>query len=70
MTFKVIESGFLTTIQDIGRVGYQRFGMPVSGGMDTYALAAANHLVDNKVNTAILEFNAPGLTLVTNQDCL
>jgi len=70
MTFKVIESGFLTTIQDIGRVGYQRFGMPVSGGMDTYALAAANHLVDNKVNTAVLEFNAPGLTLVTNQDCL
>ncbi|MCD4751807.1 MAG: biotin-dependent carboxyltransferase family protein [Anaerolineaceae bacterium] len=70
MTFKVIEPGFLATVQDIGRTGYQRFGMPVSGGMDSYALAAANLLVDNKVNTAALEFNASGLTLVTNQDCL
>ena len=30
--------GLLTTVQDLGRYGYQKFGMPVSGAMDTYSL--------------------------------
>ena len=39
--------GILTTVQDRGRYGYQRYGVPVSGAMDQLALRAANLLVGN-----------------------
>jgi antagonist of KipI len=44
----ITSPGFLTTVQDSGRYGYQRYGMPVSGAMDTFSLQLANSLVDNK----------------------
>ena len=31
MSVTVLNPGMLTTVQDMGRVGYQRFGVPVSG---------------------------------------
>ena len=30
-SIKVHKSGLCTTVQDIGRIGYQQFGIPVSG---------------------------------------
>ena len=32
------KKGMMTTIQDLGRIGYQRYGMPVCGAMDHYAM--------------------------------
>jgi antagonist of KipI len=46
-TIEVLEPGMLTTVQDLGRFGYQRYGVPVSGAMDGLALRAANLLVGN-----------------------
>ena len=37
MGIQIINGGFLTTIQDMGRYGYQETGMSVSGVMDTRA---------------------------------
>ena len=55
MAYFIIESaGMLTTVQDQGRYGYQRFGMPVSGAMDTFSLHLANILVGNDPNDACL----------------
>ncbi|MDU2065932.1 MAG: biotin-dependent carboxyltransferase family protein [Sporomusaceae bacterium] len=51
----VRKPGLLSTIQDKGRFGYQAFGMPVAGAMDDYAAAAANALLDNDANAAVLE---------------
>ena len=59
-TFRVIRPGLLTTVQDVGRIGYQRFGMPVSGAMDHLALLIANRLVGNPDKTAALEFTLQG----------
>jgi antagonist of KipI len=53
--FMVLEPGALTTIQDAGRYGYQRFGMPVSGALDMFAFRVANMLVGNPENAAVLE---------------
>jgi antagonist of KipI len=53
--FRVIKPGLLTTVQDLGRLGFQRFGVPVSGAMDKYAFACANVLVGNAANDACLE---------------
>jgi antagonist of KipI len=52
--------GFLTTVQDSGRFGYQRYGMPVSGAMDTFSLQLANILVGNKPYDACLETTLTG----------
>jgi antagonist of KipI len=56
---KVLEPGILTTIQDAGRWGYQAYGVPVSGAMDLFALHAANDLVGNPLDEAVLEICSP-----------
>ncbi|MBM7600505.1 biotin-dependent carboxylase-like uncharacterized protein [Virgibacillus halotolerans] len=61
--FNVIKSGILTTFQDMGRTGYQRYGVPVSGAMDRFALQYANILVGNQRNTACLEITLIGPAL-------
>ncbi|MCT4590162.1 MAG: biotin-dependent carboxyltransferase family protein [Carboxylicivirga sp.] len=52
---KILNPGLLSTIQDMGRVGYQQFGMPVSGAMDSNALQVANVLVGNAATEACIE---------------
>ena len=54
-SIKVKKGGFLTTVQDLGRIGYQKFGMPVAGAMDNFSYRVANFLVGNKENEAVLE---------------
>jgi antagonist of KipI len=70
MGLQVIDPGFLTSVQDLGRHGYQQFGVPVSGAMDAFALRAANQLVGNTLDAAGLEFTMIGPTLKTEEDCL
>jgi biotin-dependent carboxylase-like uncharacterized protein len=55
MTLEVIKPGLATTVQDLGRPGYYHLGIPLSGGMDRYALRAANLLVGNAPGDAVLE---------------
>ena len=45
MAIKVNAPGLATTVQDLGRPGYYHLGIPLSGGMDRFALRAANLLV-------------------------
>jgi antagonist of KipI len=52
---RVTKPGFSTMVQDLGRFGFQRYGVPFSGAMDTYAFTAANLLVGNKPSEACLE---------------
>ncbi|MBA4322887.1 MAG: hypothetical protein C0408_08740 [Odoribacter sp.] len=57
----IIQSaGLLTTVQDLGRYGYQRYGMPVAGAMDTFSLQLANLLVGNRPGDACLETTLTG----------
>ncbi len=53
--FEVLWPGPLATIQDLGRFGYQQYGVPVSGAMDGLALRIANRLLDNDECAAGLE---------------
>lgn len=59
----LIEPGLLTTVQDRGRYGYQRYGVPVSGAMDEFALRMANVLVGNDQGAAALEITVQGPTI-------
>ena len=66
--FKVIKPGLQTTVQDLGRYGFQRFGISPSGAMDTYSLEIANLLVGNPLGEAALEATliGPKLEALTN----
>lgn len=70
MALEVLEGGLLTTVQDLGRYGYQRFGVPVAGAMDPFALQAANILVGNDLSEAALEMTIVGPTLRATESCL
>lgn len=52
---KVEKSGLSTSVQDLGRTGYQQYGMVVSGAVDPFALQVGNLLVGNKRNAAGIE---------------
>ena len=56
----------LLTVQDSGRGGYRKLGVPVSGYMDDYSAMIANHLVGNPGNAPLLEFLLMGPTLRFN----
>jgi KipI family sensor histidine kinase inhibitor len=58
--FKVKHPGAYTTVQDMGRWGYQNIGVPLSGALDSYSLAAANALVGNPADSAALEITVLG----------
>jgi len=67
---KVIKPGFFTTIQDRGRYGFQKWGIPVAGAMDEYALRLANLLVGNNQEEGCLEITLLGPTLQFNMEGL
>ena len=53
----------MTTIQDLGRTGYQSQGFSVSGVMDVRSFKIANLLLDNPENEAVIEFTLMGPAL-------
>ncbi len=59
--FITIESpGMLTTVQDRGRAGYRRFGLPAGGALDSAACRRANDLLGNSPDAAMLEITMTG----------
>jgi len=58
--FHVLKSGLFTTVQDLGRHGYLKYGVPISGAMDTFSAVTANLLVANSPNDACLEITLIG----------
>lgn len=67
MSITVLNPGLLTTVQDMGRVGYQQFGVSVSGVIDPRSATIANILVGNPDGEAVLECTMMGPHLQFNQ---
>lgn len=63
MSISVLNSGLLTTIQDRGRYGYEKYGIIVSGAMDQYSMRIANILVGNEENEGVFEITLIGPSL-------
>lgn len=68
MSITVLNPGLLTTVQDLGRMGYQQFGVSVSGVMDPRAAAIGNILVGNPQGEAVLECTLMGPQLKFETD--
>ncbi|MDF0674809.1 MAG: biotin-dependent carboxyltransferase family protein [Nitrospira sp.] len=67
-SFVVVKGGWLTTVQDLGRYGYQQYGVPVAGAMDCYSAIVANRLVGNPDHAAVLELTLKGPELLFERE--
>ncbi|WP_416442953.1 biotin-dependent carboxyltransferase family protein [Leeuwenhoekiella sp. A16] len=66
---EVLSPGFYSTIQDLGRFGYAKFGVPQSGVMDSFSAKKANLLLNNKQDAAVLEITMTGPVLKFHATC-
>ncbi len=64
----MLAPGLHTTVQDLGRPGYQAIGVPMSGALDGISLRLANALVGNSLGCPALEvlLNGPTLEVVAD----
>ena len=63
MSILVQKNGILSTIQDLGRIGYRRFGINPNGAMDKAAVRLINILLGNSDAQAVLEMHFPAPVL-------
>jgi biotin-dependent carboxylase-like uncharacterized protein len=66
--FQVLNPGVLTTIQDFGRKGFMKYGIPASGAADSFAAEAANLLAGNDPGAALLEITLFRLELLALEE--
>jgi biotin-dependent carboxylase-like uncharacterized protein len=65
---EVVDLTGIATIQDSGRRGWNKFGVPHSGAMDWFACKTANSLLDNPPNSAVIELGLGEVTFRVLQD--
>lgn len=66
---EVIDPGMGISVQDLGRIGWRRFGVPMSGVMDDHSARAANVLLDNPPDAPVLEMLLQGQRLKVLETC-
>lgn len=62
MELKIINPGLFTTVQDLGRYGYESYGFTPAGVMDYESYYLANALLGNDYNCGVLELTLYGIT--------
>jgi antagonist of KipI len=67
-TFEITDLSGIATFQDLGRRGWNRFGVPTSGAMDWFAYQAANSLLNNPPNSAVIELGLGEITLHSSRN--
>ncbi len=70
MSILIKKAGILTTVQDLGRTGFRRFGINQNGAMDKIAVRLINALLGNHENAAVLEMHFPASEILFEGDCL
>jgi antagonist of KipI len=68
MSVSVLKAGIFSSVQDLGRTGYRRYGIGAGGSMDRAAMRLANALLSNRETAAVLEMHFPAAELRFNRD--
>jgi antagonist of KipI len=69
-TLSIVRPGLFTTVQDLGRWGFQSRGVPISGAMDQYSHRRANRLVGNRNEESTLEVTLAGPEILFEKDAI
>ena len=59
MSIKILHKGLADSIQDNGRYGFQHLGIPPNGCMDILSASLANYILQNEINTPVIELHFP-----------
>lgn len=66
----ILNPGVWTSIQDSGFMGYRQYGIGSSGVMDKSSFTILNTLLENPLNTPIIEMHFPAATIAFEEDAL
>lgn len=67
MSITILKPGFMSSVQDLGRRGFQQYGVPIGGAMDAVAAAMANIICGNDENEAVIEMTLHGTEIMFNE---
>ncbi len=70
MSMEILSPGLLSTIQDLGRFGFQASGFAPTGAADSLSMKRANALVGNAPGEAVLEMMLLGVTARFRTACV
>ena len=70
MGILIRKPGILSTVQDLGRIGYRRLGINPNGVMDTNAVRLINILLGNEENAAVIEMHFPAAEIEFEHDAM
>ena len=67
-TIEILREGVYTSVQDLKRTGFKKYGVPKSGPMDEYSHILTNWLLDKEINSELLEITYYGPKIKINFD--
>lgn len=67
MSITILKPGMMSSLQDLGRWGFQQFGVPIGGAMDKVSAALANIICGNDENEAVVEMTLHGASFMFNE---
>ena len=70
MSIVIQRPGILTTVQDLGRNGYRRFGINPGGVIDRAAVRLINTLLGKSENDAVLEMHFPAPRILFEKEAV
>lgn len=70
MSISILKPGFMSSVQDLGRWGFQQFGVPIGGAMDVVSASIANRICRNEDGDALLECTLHGAEILFNNTTL
>ena len=67
MSITILKPGMMSSLQDLGRWGFQQFGVPIGGAMDKVSATLANIICGNDENEAVIELTLHGASFMFNE---
>jgi antagonist of KipI len=68
MSVTILKPGIMSSVQDLGRWGFQQFGVPVGGALDKLFASLANIICGNDEKEAVLEMTLQGSSILFNEN--
>ncbi|MEY3577535.1 MAG: putative hydrolase subunit antagonist of KipI [Bacteroidota bacterium] len=66
MSITILKPGMMSSLQDLGRWGFQQFGVPIGGAMDKVSASLANIICGNDENEVVIEMTLHGTSIMFN----